>query len=243
MENLLVQGIQGLDIVVVLVQHSDHTIQSDIGGQAPHQLPWVVLLDANHVGEKGAVPEPCLMIHHYVPTPALIGDSILEGRQINFHVTSRLLVALAMVLMPGAPWPIRSWWHWGGSWHWTSITLQPTVQWRCGGQSSPKFLLLLAAVLALLCCKVSFMVQLPISMPQHLPAIISTPNPLFLWQCVLIVEAKWWYCRWTQVRTSRSSSFNVSFIDSLGNQPWAFPQIYSIGIELDPLANLTNGSW
>ena len=59
-----------------------------------------------------------------------------------FHVTPGLLVAMATVLMPEIPWPIGSWWQWGGSWHWTSITLKPMVwwMWRCWGQSSPKFL-------------------------------------------------------------------------------------------------------
>ena len=120
--------------------------------------------------------------------PTLIGDSILlvfilENGQLKFHVTSGLLVASAMVPTPGAPWSIRPWWHWGGSGHWTSITVKPAVQWRWRyqGHSSPKFSMLLAAGLALLCSMASFMVWLPVGMPQHLPAFISTLEPLFSW--------------------------------------------------------------
>ena len=67
--------------------------------------------------------------------PTLVGDSIvhvliLENWQVDFHIASRLSVAvLAMVWMPGTSSSIGpSWDHWRG-WHWTVVTFKPTI-WR-----------------------------------------------------------------------------------------------------------------
>ena len=84
----------------------------------------------NDVREEGAVLATCLMIHHYIPVPSLVGDGILlvlnlEDGQNDFHAVSMLPAVLAMLLMPWAPWSIRPWGYWGVSWHWTSITLKP----------------------------------------------------------------------------------------------------------------------
>ena len=77
--------------------------------------------------------------------PTLISESaflvlILEDWQIDFHMASWLPAVSAMMHTPGAPRYIGPWWHWWGSWQWTSVTLKPTVwwEWRCQGQCSPQ---------------------------------------------------------------------------------------------------------
>ena len=86
-------------------------------------------------GEEGAIMTPSLMIHHYIPTLTLIDDSnlsvfILKDWQIDFHVTSRLPVALGMMLMPWTSRCVGSWWYWWRGWHWASLTLKPMIWWR-----------------------------------------------------------------------------------------------------------------
>ena len=62
--------------------------------------------------------------------PTLVGDSIfhvliLEDRQVNFHMASRIpTVLLAMVWTPGTSRSIWPCWHQRRSWCWTPVTLK-----------------------------------------------------------------------------------------------------------------------
>ena len=220
----------------MLIQYGEYAIQGNVCPWTSNQLPWIDLQEANSIGEKSVVLAPSIVIHHQVPTPDLISDSvfhvlILEDQQVDFIMASGLPVASsAIVWMSGISRSIRPWWHWWGSWHWTLVTLKPTIwwRWRWWGWGTPLVSSWLAAVLALLLCLASFMVWCPMVMPGHLQPFSSSWEPYSSWGLILVEEAKWWWCRQNQARTSGSSGFNASFSDALGNQPLASPRLTAL---------------
>ena len=140
--------------------------------------------------------------------PTLISDGILlvfilEDWQIDFHMAFWLPAASAMVCTPGAPRSIGLWWHWWGSWHWTSVTLKPMIQWRwrCLGWCSPWVSSHLATVPATLWYPVLVMVwhpdeyaEAPPHIHQHSGAFLPV-GLSWLWNLNSSNAGRWeWQC-------------------------------------------------
>ena len=147
----------------------------------------------------------------------MISDSILhvfilEDWQIDFHMAFTLPVVSARVCMSGSSWSIGPWWNWWGSWHGTSVTLEPMTwwRWRWWRQCCPEVLSHLAMVLALLWHPPLVLVGHLMCMPRLLHTFIGAWEPLLQWEPVLLAKPEQWKCWWMSIGISWPSSISTS---------------------------------
>ena len=237
MEELLIQGIQGLDIAIVFIHYELWWVCCPKWHLSPNFLPT---LQGSPAGSRWCRWEGCS------PSTQL-GSSPLSP-SANFGMWWCPLCL--------CPWRLAGWF---------SCGLQAACSISCGGHAwnfqnichsqihdlekgmvmgwcSPLVPLHLATVPASLGYPSSVMVWSPVGMNRLLNAFASTWEPLFLEGPILVSKPEWQACQQMGMRTSRPSSLSKSFGDCMWYYLLVFMQTQCIGIELSLLANPTNAS-
>ena len=145
----------------------------------------------------------------------------------------------ATMWMPRTSLSLRHWWHW------TSVTFKSMIwqEERWLGWGHLLLSLPLALILALLWHPTSLLVFCSVAKCQHTPSSNGCWEDWWSWRRVLIMKVEWCWCRWNGMKVTRSSWFDVSFSDGLGNQWPAITQAYLFITELSLCSNQANGSW